>query len=141
MMLELHRRELTRVATLGELWIPGAQMPVIYTLEDIVRGRDEPKIYGKTAIPAGCYPLVVRDSARFKRRLPLLLGVPGFDGIRIHAGNSAADTDGCILVGLHRGANYVFNSRRAMDVLMPILEAEVGLMHILITDDFARRPS
>jgi hypothetical protein len=56
--------------------------------------------YGKgCAIPPGRYRVVVTRSARFNRDLPLLLDVPGRDGIRMHTGNKPADTDGCIIVG------------------------------------------
>ena len=64
-------------------------------LADIMRE----KVYGKTAIPAGRYQVVITHSARFKRMLPLLIGVPGYEGIRIHPGNRHVDTDGCLLPG------------------------------------------
>ena len=64
------------------------------------------------AIPEGHYAVVITWSERFKEWLPLLLGVPGFKGIRIHAGNTVNDTQGCILVGENRQPGIVLNSRR-----------------------------
>ena len=77
---------------------------------DLLGGKAR-KIKGKTAIPEGRYPLVITKSPRFKAWLPLLLGVPQFSGIRIHAGNTAKDTQGCILVGENRKVGMVVNSR------------------------------
>lgn len=91
--------------TIGELYIEGEYF--CDTLEDTVR---EKKIAGKTAIPYGKYEVIVNRSPRFKRELPLLLDVPNFTGIRIHRGNTAEDTSGCILVGENKVKGKVINS-------------------------------
>lgn len=90
------------------------------TLEDTDRGLNQSmelneikkkKVYGQTAIPIGSYECVYTYSNRFKKMLPLLLNVKGFEGIRIHSGNSSKDTEGCILVGLNLKKGMVLNSR------------------------------
>ena len=68
------------------------------------------KIKGRSAIPEGRYALVISYSPKFKKWLPILLGVPMFEGIRIHAGNTEKDTEGCILVGENRKEGMVLNS-------------------------------
>ena len=93
--------------TIGELYIEGEYF--CDTLEDTV--RDE-KIAGQTAIPYGKYEIIVNRSPRFKRDLPLLLEVPNFEGIRIHRGNTAKDTSGCILVGLNKVKGKVLDSTK-----------------------------
>ena len=120
MNLVLIRRRFTDRSTIGELCLEGEQTRECYTLED--RVRQGPKIPGKTAIPAGRYQVLITHSARFKQPLPLLVNVPGFEGIRIHPGNTAADTAGCILVGRERGEDCVRKSRLAFAPLFAMIQ-------------------
>ena len=105
--------------TISRLYVNG-ELFGCNTLEDADRGLRQDmqleeikkkKVYGQTAIPRGSYECVYTYSNRFKKMLPLLKDVPGFDGIRIHSGNSAKDTEGCILVGLNLKKGMVLNSR------------------------------
>lgn len=112
MKIEVKRLHRTDNSTIGELTIDGKFE--CYTLEDIERNV---KIKGETAIPKGTYKVIINQSNRFKRMLPLLIGVPNFEGVRIHAGNSNHDTEGCILVGQNRSVDYITKSRKAFDSL------------------------
>ena len=99
-----------------------------YTLEDTDRFLEAGgvKTAKKTAIPRGVYKVVVNMSPRFKTELPLLQNVPNFTGIRIHAGNTHEDTDGCILVGMGRSEDgTITKSRLALSGLMNWLEQSV----------------
>ncbi len=69
------------------------------------------KVKGRSAIPEGRYAVVISWSPKMKQWLPILLGVPKFSGIRIHAGNTAQDTEGCILVGKNKLVGQVVDSR------------------------------
>lgn len=121
MELRLTRTTLTGRSTIGELSVDGVFE--CYTLEDCVRPV---KINNITAIPAGRYRVIVNYSQRFKRLLPLLLNVPGFEGVRIHSSNDAADTEGCILVGRKKVKDFVGESRLAFDKLFDRLAAAVS---------------
>ena len=123
MELTLLRTNKHKNYTMGTLSIEGELF--CDTLEPTWRdigpfGRDI-KIPGKTAIPEGRYPLYVTRSKKFGGRwLPILLHVPDFEGIRIHAGNTAEDTEGCILVG-HASPKYrgrLFDSRQWLQRLL-----------------------
>lgn len=83
------------------------------------------KIPGQTAIPAGAYRVLITHSPRFKRFLPHLQDVPGFSGIRIHPGNTDADTEGCILPGQWDGSEGVRDSAKAFGTLIVQLNEAV----------------
>jgi hypothetical protein len=118
MQITVKRLYKTDTSTIGELLIDG--MFECFTLEDAER---EVKIKGETAIPKGTYKVIINESNRFKRLLPLLLNVPNFEGVRIHSGNSNHDTEGCILVGQTRNKNYIGQSRKAFDKLFKKMQA------------------
>lgn len=124
MKLTLERTWCGAKCTIGTLRIGDTYE--CFTLEDVVRKAGEPKVPGATAIPEGEYKVVITPSNRFKRDLPLLLDVPGFTGIRIHPGNTDADTAGCILVGTAKGPDYVSHSRDAFNLLFPKLVAAIA---------------
>ena len=87
------------------------------------------KIKGKSAIPEGRYAVVISWSPKFKAWLPILLGGPEFNrqwqGIRIHAGNTVKDTQGCILVGRNQAVGRLYESRKWLyELKMKIVEAK-----------------
>ena len=87
------------------------------------------KVKGRSAIPEGRYAVVISYSPKFKQWLPILLGGPEFNrkwqGIRIHAGNTAKDTEGCILVGQNREVGKVLDSRKWLyELKQKIVEAK-----------------
>ena len=90
-------------AILGKLYFNGAI--VCYTLENAAK-----------AIPTGVYNVQNSKSPKFKRELPLIwnAGVPASSGIRIHRGNTAKDSQGCILVGMGRDVKKSFITESAL---------------------------
>lgn len=116
MELKLVRDKTQGNSTTGKLYVNGTFE--CYTLEDEVRNK---KLLGITAISTGKYKVIIDMSNRFKRLLPLLIDVPNFAGVRIHPGNTSADTEGCILVGqsiqLINGQSFLNASRVAFNKL------------------------
>lgn len=118
MWLTLDRKEYRDKETLGELYVNGIWECLVLEDSLAVNGK---KVSGETCIPDGVYHVLITPSPKFKRDLPLICDVPGFDGIRIHPGNTVDDTEGCLLVGENfttvEGRCFLRNSRNAFDRL------------------------
>jgi hypothetical protein len=132
MELALKRRWFTERSTIGELFVDGVFE--CYVLEDATRPPDE-KVFGETCIPVGRYPIIINHSPRFGVDMPLLLDVPGFQGVRIHPGNKPDDTEGCLLVGRQMTQDAIMDSRLAYESLFPKLVASVEPIHITVTKE------
>lgn len=124
MYIQLVRERFTDKTTIGRMFVNGTFE--CYTLEDKDRYLEDggEKVYGKTAIPRGTYEIELTMSNRFKKILPLLKNVPYFTGVRIHTGNFAEDTDGCILVGTTDGDDFIGHSRDAFNALYEKMKDE-----------------
>lgn len=127
--LLLQRRYLKDTYTIGKLSVD--DVPLCDTLEDPVRDYNmdgdlndegEGKIYGNTAIPYGRYRVVVSYSPKFKRKLPLLVAVPHFEGIRMHGGVHSGHTEGCLLLGENKLKGKLINSKYYVDLLTSWIE-------------------
>lgn len=131
MILTLTRDLFAPTFTIGTLTVDGKTFG--HVVEDVDRGLDATmplatiaatKVKGRTAIPAGSGYAVKRTfSNRFQKIMPLVCDVPGFQGIRIHPGNTSADTEGCILPGLVRTSTGVAKSKPATEWLYGQIEA------------------
>lgn len=137
MDLILFRSELEPTRTLGRI-MNGIKV-MAFTLEDRVREistasgwqwKQEYKVPKHTAIPSGRYEMRITHSNRFKRELPLLYDVPDFSGIRIHAGNTEEDTEGCILVGKGIINHKLVSSQLALYDLLQFLFEVKGKVFI-----------
>lgn len=128
MKLTLKRIALRSTYTIGKLYIDDAYF--CDTLEDTVRDTNksgkfdngEQKIKGKTAIPYGTYEIKWTYSPRFKKYTPQLMNVPSFEGIRVHAGNTSADTEGCLILGKNKQVGKVLNSRATINKFYQIIK-------------------
>ena len=128
MIITVRRIAMKDTYTIGKLYIDGVYF--CDTIEDKDRGLDDSmeeseirkkKVYGLTAIPLGTYKVEITYSPKFKKNLPLLIGVKGFEGIRIHSGNTAKDSLGCIIVGKNKKVGMVLDSRATMTKLLKVL--------------------
>lgn len=128
MKLTLKRIALRPTYTIGKLYIDDVYF--CDTIEDTVRDinkngkfdNEEKKVHSKTAIPYGTYEIKWTYSPRFKKYTPQLMNVPSFEGIRIHAGNTSADTEGCLILGENKQVGKVLNSRATINKFYPIIK-------------------
>lgn len=137
MKIEVKRIALKDKYTIGHMFIDGKF--VCDTLEDKVRDLNkngkfdngEVKIPNETAIPYGTYNVTMNIQSlkysnyakypyvkKYNAFMPRLQNVPSFEGILIHAGNTAGHTSGCILVGENKIKGQVVNSQKIWTNLM-----------------------
>ena len=131
MKIELVRIAFKNTYTIGKLYVDDTYFCDV--LEDVDRGLDssmtegeilEKKVKGQTAIPTGHYVVNITYSPKYKRMMPLLLDVKGYSGIRIHSGNTAKDTEGCLLVGKNKQVGKVLESRDTYKRLFKMMEGQ-----------------
>lgn len=130
MKIEVIRDIFTSTETFGKMFIDGEFF--CYTLEDVLR---DVKIKHKTAIPSGRYEVIYNLSPKFKKNMPRLLNVPGFQGILIHGGCTHEDSSGCILVAFHRNEAKGFIWGSASNKLNDLIEKSTSMIEILIINN------
>jgi hypothetical protein len=127
----LQRHWFSAKSTIGVMNIGGLR---VYSLEDVARPRSV-KVPKETCIEPGVYPVTLTWSPKFGRVMPLLLNVPLFSDIRIHYGNDAEDTEGCILVGTTKAPDWIGSSRIAFDLIFPRIQALQPDLQLVITNE------
>lgn len=149
MELKLKRTARRETYTIGRLYVDGERF--CDTVEDRDRGLRQDmaraairrtKVPGETAVPTGRYRVTLgvkspRMSLKAAYRfcdgyVPRLVNVPGFEGILIHIGNTARDSEGCILVGENREVGRVLNSTATFRRLYERLKGATGDIYITI---------
>lgn len=144
--MTLLRKEWSNLSTIGDMLIDDKFY--CYTLEDVDRQfcyngnfknceqklwRKSLKIAGQTAIPYGRYEVIINWSNKFQCPMPLLLNVPDYEGVRIHAGNTDRDTEGCVLVGSTQGKDFIGNSKSTFKSLFPIIREALKVGKVWLT--------
>jgi hypothetical protein len=131
MNLKLVRKYRKETYTIGKLYVDGVYFCDV--IEDKDRGLDDTmfladimvkKKYGETAIPYGTYKVEINYSPKYKRLMPQIMNVKGFGGIRIHSGNTAKDTLGCLIVGKNTKKGMVTESRATYNKLFALMKDE-----------------
>lgn len=130
LVLRLHRMDRYADCTMGTLYAFYTETQddefLCCTLEDFCRDTfncqsaaevRNNKVQDQTCIPFGAYKVDFQYSPKYKRKMLTVHNVPGFDGIRIHSGNTAKDSSGCILLGMSRSRNTVLESRKAVTMV------------------------
>ena len=129
MELRLERKYRNNNYCIDKLYIDGKYFSDV--LEDPDRGLTDNmsleeikkiKIKGNTCIPYGTYNITITYSSRFKKNLPLLNNVKGFEGIRVHVGNTPQDTEGCLLLGFNKVKGQVIDSRNTVNKFIDIVQ-------------------
>ena len=129
MELRLERKYRSNNYCIDKLYINGKYFSD--ALEDPDRGLTDSmnleeikriKVKGDTCIPYGTYNVTITYSPRFKKNLPLINNVKGFDGIRIHSGNTPQDTEGCLLLGFNKVKGRVVDSKVTVNKFIDIVQ-------------------
>lgn len=133
MKIQLRRFALKQHYTIGHLYIDGQYVcdtleppSLHFTSKMKVCAIQRSKLKEGTAIPTGTYRVIITKSFRFRRWLPEIIAVPGFTGIRIHPGNTPADTLGCILPGRNTIAGHVTDSNSCLSAIILRMTAALG---------------
>ncbi len=135
MTLKLVRKYRKEKYTIGKLYVDGVYFCDV--IEDRDRGLEDSmglaeimskKRYGETAIPYGTYKVEITYSPKYKRMMPEVKNVKGFSGIRIHSGNTAEDTLGCLIVGKNTQVGMVTESRKTYSKLFALMKSEKDII-------------
>ena len=133
MELKLIRKYRKTDYTIGILYVNNKYFCEI--LEDIDRGLKDSmsleeikkiKIKDQTCIPYGKYQILMTYSPKYKKIMPLVNNVKGFEGIRIHSGNTNKDTSGCLLPGFNKMKGQVINSRETFNKLYSLIQTAIN---------------